>query len=103
MSFRFTAGLALISAAVALAPAAASGADRYSFANGCYTVNDQSGKPVAEQVRMKATALGRDMLYTKDGAFMTAQDDGSLKPATAPSPAADFAVQNAGSAFTLAP
>src|SRR5947209_12106944 len=95
--------LALIAAAVALAPAAASGADRYSFAGGCYSVIAAGGKPVAERVRMKATALGRYMLYTKDGAFMTAQGDGSLQPASAPSPAADFEVAPSGSAFTLAP
>src|SRR5947209_13453472 len=52
---------------------------------------------------MMATALGRYMLYTRDGAFMTAQSDGSLAPAAAPSPAADFAVAPAGAAFTLAP
>ena len=93
----------MIAAGVCLAPAPASAADRYSLAGGCYTVNGPVGKPLAEQVRLKATALGRYMLYTKDGAFMTAQRDGSLQPATAPSPAADFEVAPAGTAFTLAP
>src|SRR3954447_22799346 len=96
---RPAAALALIAAAVALAPAAASGADRYSLAGGCYTVVAAGGKPVAEQVRLKATALGRYMLYTKDGAFITAQSDGSLRPAATPSPAADFEVARSGSAF----
>src|SRR5215212_9408971 len=103
MSRRLASALALIAAAVALAPAAASGANRYSFAGGCYTVTASGGKPVAEQVRLKATALGRYMLYTKDRAFMTAQSDGSLKPAEEPSPAADFEVAAAGAAFTLKP
>ncbi|MDX6639083.1 MAG: hypothetical protein QOF12_94, partial [Solirubrobacteraceae bacterium] len=93
----------MIAAGVGLAPTPASGADRYALAGGCYTVNGPGGKPLAEQVRLKATALGRYMLYTRDGAFMTAQGDGSLQPATAPSPAADFEVAPAGTAFTLAP
>src|SRR6187431_2374380 len=100
---RLAAALALVAIAVALGPSAASGANRYSLAGGCYTVTASGGKPVAEQVRLKATALGRYMLYTKDGAFMTAEDDGSLSPAEEPSPGADFEVAPAGAAFTLTP
>jgi hypothetical protein len=103
MSKRLAAALALIASAAVLAPAGASGANRYSLAGGCYTVTASGGKTVAERVRLKATALGRYMLYTKDGAFMTAQSDGSLQPATAPSPAADFEVAPAGASLTLAP
>src|SRR3954453_4683768 len=101
MSRRPAAALALIAAAVALAPAGALGADRYSLQGGCYTVAAAGGKNLAEQGRLKATALGRYMLYTKDGKFMTAQDAGSLPAADAPSPAADFAVASSGTGFTL--
>src|SRR4051812_31465943 len=86
-----------------LAPSAAA-ADRYSLANGCWTATDAaSGKPVAEKVFMKATALGSYLLYTKDRKYLAA-GDGGLAPADAPSPAADFVVADAGgAAFTLAP
>ncbi|MFL5846249.1 MAG: Coagulation factor 5/8 type domain-containing protein [Solirubrobacteraceae bacterium] len=95
-----TAAALALAGLTALAPAAAHGADRYSLANGCYSI---AGQPAAQQVRMKATALGRYMLYTKDGKFLTAGADGKLAAADAPSPAADFAVQAAGTGFTLAP
>src|SRR3954447_21301807 len=86
-----------------LAPSAVA-ADRYSLANGCWTATDAaSGKPVAEQVFLKPTALGSYLLYTKDGRYLAAGDAG-LAPADAPSPAADFVVDDAGAgAFTLAP
>src|SRR3954447_26981948 len=86
-----------------LAPSAAA-ADRYSLANGCWTATDAaSGQPVAEQVFMKATALGSYLLYTKDRKYLAAGDSG-LAPADAPSSAADFVVADAsGGAFTLAP
>jgi hypothetical protein len=89
----------LVFAGLAAVPATAAAADRYALAGGCY-----SAPPVAEQVRLKATALGRYMLYTKDAKFLAAQDDGKLAPADAPSPAADFAVEEAGGeSFRLVP
>jgi hypothetical protein len=93
--------LVAIAAAV---PASASAADRYSFANGCYTATDTAGARVAERVRMKPTALGRYMLYRTDATFTAAQPDGKLAPAQAPSPAADFALEDAGpDTFKLVP
>jgi hypothetical protein len=100
MSTKPAALVALIAAAVGAAPAGASAADRYSFANGCYSASGIDG---AQQVRMKATALGRYMLYTKDSKFLTAGSDGKLAPADQPSPAADFELAPSGSGFTLAP
>ena len=89
----------LVLAGLAAVPATADAADRYALAGGCY-----SAPPVAEQVRLKATALGRYLLYTKDAKFLAAQEDGKLAPADAPSPAADFAVEDAGGdAFRLVP
>ena len=76
-------------------PASASAAEtRYSLAGGCFTLQGVEG---AEQVRMQATALGSYLLYRPDRTFFTA--DG---PADAPSPAAEWAVEEAGGdTFTL--
>jgi hypothetical protein len=98
-------------AAVALLPAAtaahaAAAPDRYSLQGGCYALQDASGNPIAggEQIRMQATTLGRYLLYRPDRTYLAAQPDGSLAPADAPSPAADFEVNDGGSgSFTVAP
>src|SRR5436190_11139729 len=87
-------------------PAFAHGADRYSLQGGCYSLQDASGKVLAgaEQIRMQATDLGSYLLYRPDRTYLAAQADGSLAPADAPSPAADFVVEDSGSgAFSLAP
>jgi microsomal dipeptidase-like Zn-dependent dipeptidase len=100
-----------LSIAVALAallpPAAAhAGPTRYSLQGGCWALQDASGKAIAggEQIRMQATTLGSYLLYRPDKTFLAAQSDGSIAPAAAPSPAADFTVEDAaGGAFTIAP
>src|SRR5213078_3793946 len=57
-----------------------------------------------QQVRMQATTLGRYLLYRPDGSYLAAQDGGGVAPASDPSPAADWAVTEAGGgAFTLTP
>ncbi len=95
---------AALAVAIAGPVSSASAADRYAFAGGCYTATDASGAKVAEQVRMKATALGRYMLFTKDAKFLSASEAGKLEPAAAPSPAADFALGDAAAeTFTLTP
>src|SRR3954453_19988007 len=95
---------AIVVAAAALAAPASSAAQaptRYSLAGGCYALNGVSG---AEHVRMQATALGRYLLYQPARTFLTAQADGSMAPAGAPSPAGDWRVDDAGgSTFTLTP
>src|SRR5256714_15086012 len=94
----------VVALASAAAPAASWGADaptRYSLAGGCYAL---TGVPGAEQVRMQATALGRYLLYRPDRTFLAAQDDGTVKPDTAPSPAADWRVDDTGAGtFSLTP
>jgi hypothetical protein len=96
--------LAVAALAAAAAPASAAAADRFALAGGCYSAVDASGAPVAQQLRLKASALGRYLLYTTDGRFLTAGANGALTPAAAPSPAADFAVEDAGGdAFRLVP
>jgi microsomal dipeptidase-like Zn-dependent dipeptidase len=100
-----------VAAALALGavPGAASAADtptRYSLANGCYTLARADGRSLAdgEHLRMQATALGRYLLYRPDRKFVAAQGDGSVAPASEPSPAADWTVEDAGGGtFTLAP
>jgi hypothetical protein len=91
-----------------LLPAAASaaGPDRYSLQGGCYSLQDGSGNAIAggEQIRLQATTLGRYLFYRPDRTYLAAQADGSFAPADAPSPAADFVVEDAASgAFTVAP
>src|SRR4051794_32876691 len=103
-------GVKLVTAAVlaGLLPATAATAapDRYSLQAGCYALQDGNGKPIAGggQIRMQATDLGSYMLYRPDKTFLAAQADGTLAPADAPSPAADFTVQDGnGVNFTIAP
>src|SRR3954447_16969398 len=95
---------ALVVAAAALAAPASSAAQaptRYSLAGGCYALNGVSG---AKHVRMQATALGRYLLYLPDRTFLAAPDEGSVAPPGAPSPAADWRVEDAGGGtFTLTP
>jgi len=74
----------VLDAIAAAVPASASAADRYAFANGCYTATDTAGARVAERVRMKPTALGRYMLYRTDATFTAAQPDGSWPRHRAP-------------------
>ena len=95
---------AVIVVVLAAVPATASAADRFALAGGCFTVTDTSGARVGDTIRMKASALGRYLLYRADGTFVVAQDGGTLGTASAPSPAADFAVEDAGGdAFRLVP
>src|SRR3954451_23328272 len=95
--------IALVAAALA-APASARAADaptRYSLAGGCYAL---AGVPGGEHIRMQATALGRYLLYRPDRTFLASQGDGTVAPASTPSPAADWRVDDAGGgAFSLTP
>lgn len=82
----------MLAAVAAVAPGAAKAADtRYSLVNGCYSVTDTAGKRLAEKARMKATTLGRYLLFLPDSTFYTAEG-----PAAQPGPAADFEVKEAG-------
>jgi hypothetical protein len=88
------------------ARAAAKPQTRYSLVHGCYALSSATGRPLAgaAHVRMQATALGRYLLYLPDRTFLTAQSDGSVSPAAAPSPSADWTVKRAGTGlFTLSP
>lgn len=99
-------GLAL-ALCVLLLPATASAApNRFSLQGGCYALQDASGKPIAggEQIRMQATTLGSYLLYRPDRSYLAAQEDGGLAPASEPSPAADFKVEEGrDGVFTIAP
>ncbi len=96
----------ILAALVFATPASAAPQTRYSLVHGCYSVSSANGHALTggEHVRMQATTLGRYLLYRPDATFIAAQDDGSVKPASQPSPAADWRVDPAGSgAFTLTP
>src|SRR3712207_5087941 len=87
---------AAVLAGLAAAPATAPAADRYAFANGCFTATDASGATVADRVFMKPTALGRYLLLRTDLTLVAAQRNGPLGTTTTPSPATDFTVGEAG-------
>src|SRR3954452_14560586 len=78
-------------------PSIAHAVDRYSLQGGCYALQDSSGAPIAggEQIRLQATTLGRYLFYRPDSTYLASQADGSFTPADAPSPAADFIVEDA--------
>lgn len=86
--------------------AAAKPPTRYSLANGCYALEDASGKPIlgGEKLRLQATTLGSYLLYRPDRTFLAAGEGGSIAPAPEPSPAADWRVDDApGETFTISP
>src|SRR4051812_20128271 len=96
----------LVAVALLALPGGAAAANRYSLQGGCYALQDGSGHVVSggEQIRLQATTLGHYLFYRPDHTFLAAQGDGSLAPAAAPSPAADFDVENgAKGGFTIAP
>src|SRR4051812_32740931 len=97
--------LALVLLAVPAAARAAAPQTRYSLVHGCYALS-AAGRSLdgGAHVRMQATTLGRYLLYREDGTFLAAQDDGSVSPASEPSPAADWRVAPAGRGrFPLSP
>jgi hypothetical protein len=106
---RWVWGSVLVAVALLATPLAARAAQpptRYSLVHGCYALTAANGGSLADagQVRMQATTLGRYLLYRPDSTFLAAQDDGSVRPASEPSPAADWQVEPAGSGlFTLSP
>jgi hypothetical protein len=70
--------------------------DRYALAQGCYDLTS-GGQTVASQLRLKPTALGKYLLYTKTGKFLTS----SYGEAAAPSEAVVWTVEGTSGAFTL--
>src|SRR6266550_3088690 len=108
-STRWVWGSVLAALALLATPSASGAAQaptRYSLVHGCYALTTADGRSLtdAAHVRMQATALGRYLLYRPDSTFLAAQGDGSVRPASEPSPAADWLVQPAGRGlFTLSP
>jgi hypothetical protein len=98
--------LAVLALSAAPAEAAKKPQTRYSLVHGCYALSSKTGRPLAgaKNIRMQATALGRYLLYRPDRTFIAAGDDGSVAPAAAPSPAAEWQVKRAGRGlFRLTP
>src|SRR4051812_1235301 len=87
--------VALALLALARGRAAAQPAPRYSLVHGCYAWTTATGRSLADagRVRRQATALGRYLPYRPDSTFLAAQNDGSVSPASEPSPAADWLVK----------
>ncbi len=100
--------LAAALGAILAAPSGAAGAtiNRYSIANGCFTLASAStSQPIAiaSRQRLKATRLGSYMLYGVRRDFLAANGS-DVGRADTPSPDADWKVTPAGSGtFNLSP
>jgi hypothetical protein len=101
--------LAVVLALAALAgagPVSAKQPSRYSVAGGCWSLDPASGGAAAAEasrLRLKATDLGRYMLFRPDQSFLAAEGD-AIASAPQPSPAADWTVRGTGAGtFTLSP
>jgi len=96
----------VISLALLAGSAPAKTPTRYSVANGCWALAPASGGRAiapAKNLRLKATALGSYMLYTKSKTFVAASG-GSVTTAGQPGPPSDWRVASVGPrAFTLSP
>ncbi|MDX6606085.1 MAG: hypothetical protein QOD14_625 [Solirubrobacterales bacterium] len=94
-------------AAMGLAPPGARAETRYSVAGGCFTLaSATSGTPApgGERLRFQATDLGSYMLYRTSADFLAAGAGDTVGPASQPSPAAVWVVEDAsGGGFTLSP
>jgi microsomal dipeptidase-like Zn-dependent dipeptidase len=103
--------------AAAYAPSA-SAVDVYAYANGCYALRDTTTNryvvrdwlgyatsattpAAAAPFRLKATALGRHLLYAPDGRMPAANLLDTVTPATTPGPPADWRVTDVGGTLRL--
>jgi len=99
------AGLAAL-ALLVVAPSCLASAPqtRYSLAGGCYGL--RGGSPAhratgAEHLRMQATDLGSYLLYRPGKTVLAAQGDGTVAPAQAATPEADWRITGKPGAFRL--
>src|SRR3954452_10071933 len=92
---------------VALAPGRAGAETRYSEAGGCFNLASASSgatAPSGTSLRFQATDLGSYLLYRQAGDFLAAGAGDTVGPASQPSPAADWVVEDAPSGgFVLSP
>lgn len=96
---RRIAALAILAVLGGAASAQAADNARYALAQGCYDLTS-GGQKVAGPFRMKPTALGSYLLYTKDGRFFSRSGNG-VTDAAAPGAAGDWTVEGTTGAFTL--
>ncbi len=93
-----------LAASVVLGPPAAGAAvpnDRYGFVNGCYSLQDGGGQPIAASsgpFRMQATDLGTYLFYGVTQDFLADPGNGIPTPVAAPSPAAEWNVTGSAAA-----
>ena len=89
-------GVALVVIAVTAGTAqAAVPPDRFGFAHGCYSLQDESAQliaPASGPFRMQATTLGEYLLYGVHQDFLADPGTGTPAPAAAPSTAAEWRV-----------
>jgi hypothetical protein len=98
---------ALLVTGIGPSTAAAQTQTRYAIAGGCYNlVSAASGAtaPGGTTLRFQASDLGRYLLYRQAGNFLAAGAGDTVGPASQPSPAADWVVEDAAAGgFTLSP
>jgi hypothetical protein len=89
-------GIALVVIALTAGTAqAAVPNDRYGFAHGCYSLQDESAQLIAPEsgpFRMQATTLGEYLLFGVHQDFLADPGTGTPAPAAAPSTAAEWKV-----------
>src|SRR5437764_11220174 len=97
------AGLLSALALLITVPAAMADNARYALANGCYdlTAGGQPADAGTGPFRMKATALGSYMLYTKSGQYLAKTGASTAGTAATPSDQADWTVDGTTGAFTV--
>src|SRR6185369_12556608 len=89
-------GVALFLLAVTSAPAQAVDivpSNRYGFANGCYSLQDQGNQPIAPASGpffMKATTLGEYLIYGVHEDFLSDPGNGTPTPVATPSTATEW-------------
>src|SRR6188472_499544 len=89
-----TLGIALIALAMTAASAQADvPSSRYGFANGCFSLQDQSSQLIAPSsgpFLMRATTLGEYLIYGVHQDFLADSGNGIPSPVSSPSTAAEW-------------
>src|SRR5262245_45579547 len=93
--------LASLASLACIAPSAHA-ENRYSFANGCWTLQSSSAPVTGGPFFVKPTDLGSYMLYDKDKHFLSADSNGEITNADDGGPNGDWRVTDGpGGAFKV--
>lgn len=118
LACRTAAAVVACAAVAASAAPVANAVDVYAFANGCYSLRDTTanrvvvrdalgyatkapGSATPTPFRLRATALGRYLLYGPDGRMPAASLLGAVGANAGPGPAADWRVTDVGGTLRL--